>query len=365
MHQATYRFFDAPFVLETDSPAFLARFERAYGRFRVAGSLAAPVYRVLLSGRSVVAIDGQTVRTAAASAEALGHYAYNAILNAATARVRSHYLLHGAALHAPGERGVILAGHAGLGKTTLTLALLERGWGFFSDDVAAVGRSDGLLYPFPRRMGVRFAGGGPGEKRLLDVVTVASPCPAHVLFLLAEAETRSAVEVKPPWYLVLDRMDGSLLEELRGLDDVWAAEVARSGPYPAVRVDLAAGALPTVESQVDSLCRRRGVLLFEMVQGRETPPDFSAAPRLELLSASEAAHELLHHLKGGPRSALLHEEFGGSAPQLYVALTRLTAGMACFRLQVGQLAEMVEAILSATERPQRHKVHQEHLDLHS
>ena len=69
------------------------------------------------------------------------------------------------------------------------------------------------------------------------------------------------------------------------------------------------------------------------------------------LSASVAAHELLRYLKGGTRSALLQEEFAGSAARLYVALADLGARMACYRLTVGRLAAMVEVILSLLARP--------------
>ena len=198
-----YRFFDAAFLLETDTPAFLARFDRAYGRFRAAAADDAHTYRVLLGSRPEAAIDGEVVRSD--DAEALSDYAYNAILNAATARVRSHYLFHAAALRTPGGDGLILAGDAGLGKTTLTLALGVQGFGFLSDDVAAVNRASDRLCPFPRRLGQRFAGARRGEKRLVDPSDVADPCPARFLLALTDPAETATDGREKPWYLALDR----------------------------------------------------------------------------------------------------------------------------------------------------------------
>jgi hypothetical protein len=358
LHRAAYRFLDAPFVLETDSPAFLTQFDRAYGDFRddgiqVTGTLesAGHFYQVILSNEPAVTVDEETWHSA--DPEALELFACNAILNAATGRVCSHFLFHAAALATPDGRGVILAGGSGLGKTTLTLALLARGFRFFSDDVAAVGRADGCLYPFPRRLGVRPAGGRPGEKTLLDAATLAPGslldcpiCPAHFLFFLTDPA--AATGPACGWYLLLDRLDDALLADLATAPGVRRLGVARGEPYPALHLDLAPAALPAAEPAIAGLCRHHGVLLFEITGGPAAPPDFSAAPRLEPLSPADAGRELLGHLKGGSRSALLEHVFGGSAVRLYLALAGLAAQMARYRLCVGQLEETVELILATT-----------------
>jgi len=362
MPRAAYRFFDAPFVVETDSAAFLAQFDAAYERFRAADEADAPVYRVTLAGRPTAEIEGEAWR--AADAEALSAYAYNAILNAATARVRSHFLFHAAAVAAPDRSGVILAGGAGLGKTTLTVTLLQRGYGFLSDDVAVVGRGDGQLHPFPRRLGVRVEGGRPGEKRLLDVTEIApgslsdptsSGCPARFLFLLTDAAAgKPAATFR---YLVFDRADEALLADLRTVPGVQAVRVAQSQPYPVLQVDLARGAWSASEPAIQDVCRRREVLLFEATTGPAAPPAFSVHPELTRLTPTEAAQALLGHLKGGPRSALLGSVFGGSAARLYLALVGLAGRMACYRLRVGRLDALVELIMvttSATGEPREH-----------
>jgi hypothetical protein len=339
MRRAAYRFFDAAFVLEGDTPDFLAEFDRTYGRFRSDAASGAPHYRLILAGDPHLVLDGETMR--AASAEALRFYACSAILNAVLARVRSHYLLHAAALASPAGGGVLLVGQAGLGKTTLTLALLARRYRFLSDDVAALGRADGLLHPFPRALGLRLPGSAPGHKQAVPVEDPAGPVPPRCLFVLADPAPDAPD--RQPWYAVVDRLPGGLLEGLRSLPAVRAVEVARPEPYPALRLELQA-APDGAERQVLAACRRHDVLLFDWVRGREAPPDFGREPRLEPLPASKAAHEMLHHLKGGPDSALVRQEFGGSASRLYLALAGAAAGMACYRLAVGRLEPMLDLI---------------------
>lgn len=62
--------------------------------------------------------------------------------------------VHAAAV-ARADELVLLAGGSGAGKTTLTLALLETGWSYLSDDLAPVAVETGLVHPFPKPLGVK------------------------------------------------------------------------------------------------------------------------------------------------------------------------------------------------------------------
>ncbi len=64
------------------------------------------------------------------------------------------YVFHGAAM-ALEQRGLLVIGESGCGKTTLTLSLLQRGWSFYSDEVAALRLADASMVPFARRPVVR------------------------------------------------------------------------------------------------------------------------------------------------------------------------------------------------------------------
>lgn len=347
MHNATYRFFDAAFTVETDDPGFLAHFDRSYGRFRIPGGLPAPVYRLRLGDRPELDLAGEVWR--AADPAALRVFACTAILNAAMTQVRGHFLFHAAALASPDGAGVMIAGDAGLGKTTLTLALLRHGYRVFSDDVAAVGCTDGQLYPFPRPLAVWDATCGAGEKRLLDPLgpeAAREPCPLRRLVLLADG---AAARWPEGWTVVLDRLSDALLSDLTGLPDVQAVCIRQAGPYVEVYLALKNGPAPRLEQAVLILCRRHRALPLDIGPGPAQPPDFDRAPYAERLPTAEAAEGLLRHLKGGGASALLRQRFGGSAAALFLALAALTDHMACYRLAVGRLEASVALIRAVGE----------------
>lgn len=61
----------------------------------------------------------------------------------------THLLLHAGAV-ALGARAVVLCGPMNSGKSTLTGALVERGWTYLTDEAVAFDLDDGHLTPFPR-----------------------------------------------------------------------------------------------------------------------------------------------------------------------------------------------------------------------
>lgn len=62
--------------------------------------------------------------------------------------------LHAAVLVQDG-RAALLVGDAWAGKTSVALALVKRGWRYFSDDVAVIETSSGLVRPLPKPPGVK------------------------------------------------------------------------------------------------------------------------------------------------------------------------------------------------------------------
>ncbi len=60
-----------------------------------------------------------------------------------------HVLLHSAGVSRDGL-GVVLPGAPGSGKTTLCAALVQRGYGYLSDEVVAVADDDAMLFSFPK-----------------------------------------------------------------------------------------------------------------------------------------------------------------------------------------------------------------------
>lgn len=85
------------------------------------------------------------------------------------------------------RRGValLLPGASGAGKTTLTLALLERGWSYLTDDLAPVEIEGGLVRPFPKPLGVKDRG---SWERIAGRCTLLRDVPAPEATFLVPAE---------------------------------------------------------------------------------------------------------------------------------------------------------------------------------
>ncbi len=71
---------------------------------------------------------------------------------------RNEFLqLHAASLSREGL-GLVMPGHTGSGKTTLTAALLARGWSYYCDEFALIHPETLALHPFPRALCIKEPG---------------------------------------------------------------------------------------------------------------------------------------------------------------------------------------------------------------
>ena len=82
-------------------------------------------------------------------------YVYERVLYHIISQVRSHFMIH-AGVISHNDRGIILTAGSGHGKTTLVLELVRQGFKFLSDEIAALGRVDRLVHPFPRSLRLRL-----------------------------------------------------------------------------------------------------------------------------------------------------------------------------------------------------------------
>lgn len=55
------------------------------------------------------------------------------------------------------DAALLLVGKSGTGKTTLALRLIEKGWEYFSDDLAVIDRSSRRVLPFPKPLKIEDA----------------------------------------------------------------------------------------------------------------------------------------------------------------------------------------------------------------
>jgi hypothetical protein len=228
--------------------------------------------------------------------------------------------------------------------------------------LAALSRVDGRLHPFPRALRLRFDTlarlGLPlppsavewQGKYLVEVDDLLPGRRSGTVDLGAIVILDGGATEDDPHQLAVrvDRADAPLQDAVRALPGVTGLTVSGPAAYPLLAVE-AADRMPVVAA-IERLCREQDILILDVVKRADHPADFSGPASLTPLTPSEAAAHLLGHFQGGHHAALLHDDFGGHATRLFLAVVKLIAPAKCYRLRVGPLretADLVEHVLDA------------------
>ncbi|MBC7237824.1 MAG: hypothetical protein H5T69_18430 [Chloroflexi bacterium] len=366
MERIRLHFLDTNLCLESNSPRLLELIERLYGRFRSEreppGDGTAVVCRVYAGppeGEALLTIDGCT--SSLPQRPFWEGDACDQALEAVFARSPGYLFLHGAAVNLAGK-GILLAGPAHHGKTTLALELARRGFGFLGDDIAALCREDRHLYPFPKSVRL-WPDDLPGHirredpallfwagKYVLDVERlcpgcVASTTPLSHVVLLADPLDPPGVDengLGESLDIVLDHADDQVLA---GLGQLAGVRVVRTFSYWGrfgVRLRLADR--PKTVAEIETLCRERNVRLLGSAARFDLFPGFEGPASLRPLAHTLAARALFRQLRG-------HFTFGNNSPgprppalRILLDLARAIGDARCFELRLGPLSEMADLI---------------------
>ncbi len=154
--------FGRRFVVETDDRRLGELVEELYADLRVTADTSVgdpqPIarFRVLTrapGGRSLVLRDDRVLgrrRTSAATMSSLVWGVNRWILDAASGE---HLLLHAGGVAAADGRALALIAPSESGKSTLTLGLLDRGYGYLSDEALAL-HDDAIVHGYPKPVSI-------------------------------------------------------------------------------------------------------------------------------------------------------------------------------------------------------------------
>lgn len=369
-HHLKLLFFDLEANIKSDSSDFITLFTKMYRRFLVDKSPSLSDQKsaefVLLTkpdnrwGKPVMILDGEVLPLS--DPRLLEGFAYESILSAIVTRVRSHLLIHAGVISYNGQ-GVILVADARHGKTTLVLELIRRGCNFLSDEMAALGRTDHLVHPFPRSLRVRpgtlelvgfpeAVEGAPAwlGKLLLDIEEIKPDCLGmavpinHIIILQEQTDDNEKLPDcrEQELNVLVDRLDETLLSAINQIETVIDVHADIDRGYPLIK--LHATRTTFVLSQIEALCRERQILVLDVIKGVESHPTFELPAQLKFLSRRQAVMELLRRFQGGYKSELLQNEFGGSSTRLFMELSTLVSHADCHQLFVGPLNEMADFV---------------------
>jgi hypothetical protein len=114
--------------------------------YSLGATAAEPRYTLHSGDRQVAASDDAAVL--------LGNLLWQ-ISNDTVELAQGYLLIHAGAVVTPGGDAVLILGESGTGKTTLVAALVQDGYGYLSDEAAAIDLDSGLVHPWPRPLGFR------------------------------------------------------------------------------------------------------------------------------------------------------------------------------------------------------------------
>jgi len=282
-------------------------------------------------------------------------------------RVDQYFQIHAGVVSRHGK-GVLLIGDSNFGKSTLVLALLKRGFTFLSDELAAISRADGMVYPYPRYLGIRPEtlkhlelkipntadddfGSYPVKigKHLINVESLfpgrlGGPVPVGAICVLSdpkimpETPGASALHLIHLWVGPYSAAFLSGLKQLAGV-----ANLVVNDENDHTLITLTAADKPRAIAQVRSLCFRHGVVLMGISSRMSHKPAFDTPPELNAINSSQAAIYMLQRLMGS-RETLLKATPGGRPTQLFAELMESIGDARCYTLSVGPLQQMVDLI---------------------
>jgi hypothetical protein len=362
----SYRFSDLTISVTSDSPLFARFFADLHHAFRVPDPGPAALAFELSAAQGILSLAGETLLQA--EPDLLFPAACERILDLVAAHTARHIMIHAGAV-SWGSAGTLIPGYSYHGKTTLILELVRRGFGFLSDEIAALDRTTGLVDPFPRRprvwprtlalldaAGIEREPGelvpGPGGKVVLDVErlrpgTVGRPVqPAYLVALWNPANDANPIDrPERTWYVVLNRLPPDLVGRIATVPNILSvAPVPEAAGGVVLRLVIPRGEARVALDQVAGLARAAGAVVLDEVKGGQWAPDFETVPALEPMSAVDAAVELVRHFRGGPDSRLLQGAAAIGPSRLFLELAGLAGRLTPYRLRVGRLDAMADLI---------------------
>ena len=263
---------------------------------------------------------------------------------------------------AKGGKATLLTADSGGGKTTIVLALVQRGYHFLSDELAPLTREGGYIDPFPRCLRLRpdfhqlLGLSEPPQhtpvwfdKYLLDIEmlkqgSLGTRSNIANVVIIAENVNKSSETVQRDneMGVFVNRLDTDLIAAVRKIPDIFKVWQSTELGYPVLRFQ--AEKRMHVLSEVEEICKENGILIMDISKRPLIPPSFSEPVRLVEIPRSQAVFELIHQFQPGHKSKIISDTYQDQASQLYIELAGKLDNVGCYQLIPGALNDMADII---------------------
>ncbi len=253
-------------------------------------------------------------------------------------------------------RAIVLYGQSGFGKTTLTLELMRRGYGFMSDEFCPLRISDCMVEPFERLVGLRksspfYSRTDPKHSFCLEIegklffdcadmfpYRAAQPSiPGIFIEIVGEIDTATC----PPGGVVLDIHMccdcNTVPDALRRLPGVTVSEPIMQGSYFVSRVT--ASDRTGFVSRFNQIWQENSNEIISVFPYKGEIVSYDRMPKLSSVPAFDALTSLGSNIVNRAPGGCLLAAHGGKTSSLVMLLGRLLGNTSFYSLYPGQLAK--------------------------
>jgi hypothetical protein len=259
------------------------------------------------------------------------------------------------------DKAFVVYGQSGFGKTTLTLELLRRGYGFMSDEFCPIRISDLMVEPFERLVGLQHSSPfysfvdqesslclESEGKQFIDCATAftySNPQPCRVCSFIEITGTIDQ-DICPTGGVVLDicmnQGSNGVPEALRALPGVQITGPFQNGRYPAYRVT--AVDRTSFVSRFNHIWKENSHNIFSVFPYKGEIDSYDRMPVLNSVPAFEALTSIFSNIVNRAPTGQLIASYGGKTAPLLMLLGRLLKNTPCYSLKPGHLAKMADLI---------------------
>lgn len=258
-------------------------------------------------------------------------------------------------------RAIVIYGQSGFGKTTLTLELLRRGYGFMSDEFCPLRIADCMVEPFERLVGLRksspfytvvdnqrYACITSGGKALFDSVDMFPYSPAQPshpgVFIEIVGEIDSML--CPQGWMIIDIYmcsgTSAVPDALRRLSGVTVSGPIMRGHYAVYRVT--ASDRTGFVSSFNRIWKDNSNDILAVFPYKGEIRSYDRMPKLRSVPAFQALTSLGSNIVNRAPNGRLMASLNGKNQSLIMLLGKLLKNTKFYSLQPGQLAKTADII---------------------
>ncbi len=370
-YSCLFTFFDIGVRISSDSNEFIDLVQGVYPHF-----VALPDSRTQLSCYILInsSADGpcilfddktSTVSYPLPSTESIICYAEIMLFKKIFDLLDNKLILHAGVVEKD-NAGYIFYAPSGIGKTTLMVELIKRGYRFLSDEFCVLNLDDFTLLPFPRRLGIKknsmlynhidvsnayyFAF---EDKYFVDCNAVRQRCigdrciPACVIELTddvtapggeynSQKQDRSFIDV------ILINDNTELINKLTSHAGVTIAEKKRIDCYISYR--LCIPHRKNVLMSFHNVCAAYDHDIVGIYKDNEKVPDYTKPAYLKKISSFESIVHIVEHMVNRAPTAAVTRRYNGKMLPLIMELSAMFKNVSSYVLQAGTLTSMGDIV---------------------